>query len=193
MPLRIPHASLTDAQWSALLPLLARSDTRGRPIRDPRGRMDAIFRLAATDDPWRLLPPGHGPAATVARYFRRLTHGGFWERLLIALAAAPKSHPLREIEGLICRAASRAMRIRGLGLNVLARRLNLKRALPGPPWMVANPILSETLFAMKIPVRFPLLERNRAYVVRWCLGMRRLLTTAAGRRYIPSALKACWR
>ncbi|MDB5377329.1 MAG: family transposase, partial [Rubritepida sp.] len=132
-PLRIPHAPLSDTEWQALLPHLP-DETRGRPC-DHRARFDAIFRVAATDGPWRDLPEPYGKPGTISRHFRRLTHDGLWERLLKALAAAPAGHPLRRLEGLICRATRRAIRLRGLRIILLARRLDLPRALPAPPWM----------------------------------------------------------
>jgi transposase len=190
-PLRIPHAPLSDAEWSALLPHLP-DETRGRPC-DHRARFDAIFRLAATDGPWRDLPEQYGKPGTISRHFRRLTHAGLWERLLTALSAAPKHHPLRRLEGLICRATRRAIRLRGLRLIVLARRLDLKRALPAPPWMCPDPDLSEKLFALPFPTLLPLTRRRKERGLVFLRALQKCLTVVAGRRYIPRALKACWR
>ncbi|MDB5413945.1 MAG: family transposase [Rubritepida sp.] len=189
-PLRIPHAPLTDAEWNAIQVHLQESP-RGRPC-DLRARFDAIFRLAATDGPWRELPAEHGIPATVARYFRRLTHTGLWERLLKALAAAPAHHPLRNLEGPICRAARRAIRLRGLSLITLARRLELKRVLPGPPWLVANPDLSKRLFALEIPVTISMNRYEHRRALTWISAMKRLLTDVGGLRTISRAMKACW-
>jgi len=52
---------------------------------DLRQRMDAILFLLSTDAPWRELPERYGAAGTISRHFRRLTHAGLWENLLIAL------------------------------------------------------------------------------------------------------------
>ncbi|MDB5377964.1 MAG: family transposase [Rubritepida sp.] len=95
--LRIPHNPLSDAEWQALLPHVLRA-ARGRPC-DHRARFDAIFRVAATDGPWSDLPEPYGKPDTISRYFRRLTHEGLWERLLLALAAAPEGHPMRGLLG----------------------------------------------------------------------------------------------
>jgi transposase len=190
-PLRIPHAPLSDAEWQAILPHLRHDPTRGRPC-DRRAQFDAIFRVAATDGPWRELPEEYGKPSTVSRYFRRLTHEGLWERLLLALAAAPASHPLRGIQGLICRACRRAIRLRGLRIILLARRLDLPRALPAPPWMCPDPDLSEKLFALPFPTLLPLTRRRKERGIAWLRAMQRCLTVVAGRRYIPRALKACW-
>lgn len=189
-PLRIPHAPLSDAEWDELHALLP-EDPRGRPC-DLRARFDAFFRLACTDGPWRELPEQYGKADTVARHFRRLTRSALWERLLIALSLAPRTHPFRRLEGYICRAARRAIRIRGLRLVVLIRRLDLLRALPAPPWLCPDPDLSEILFAEQMTwlPRLRQLRKDRA--IAWLRSMRKCLTLAAGRRYIPRALKACW-
>jgi hypothetical protein len=114
-------------------------------------------------------------------------------KLLTALAAAPALHPLRRLEGLICRATRRAIRLRGLPLIVLIRRLNLDRALPAPPWMVANPILSEKLFALPFPTLLPLTRRRKERGIEFLRALQKCLTVVAGRRSIPRALKACWR
>jgi len=189
--LRIPHAPLSDAEWNALLPHVRRATRAGRPC-DDRARFDAIFRVAATDGPWRDLPGEYGRPDTISRYFRRLTHEGLWENLLLALAAAPEGHPLRNLLGPICRAARRAIRIRGMRIILLARRLNLKRALPAPPWMCPDPDLSEIVFAMPLPRRIPPTRRLRMAAIDYLRTLRKLLTVVAGRRYIPRALKANW-
>lgn len=192
-PLRIPHAPLSDTEWKSLLPhvLRATGGHRGRPCND-RAHFDAIFRLAATDGPWKDLPEEYGKHETISRYFRRLTHQGFWEHLLLALAAAPEDHPLRNILGLICRAARRAVRLRGLRIIVLARRLRLLRALPAPPWFLPNPDLSEYVRSRPIPKKIPESRRARAALDEYLGALRKLLVTAAGRRRIPGIIKRMW-
>ncbi|WP_242662634.1 transposase, partial [Pseudoroseomonas deserti] len=135
---------MTDLEWAALLPYLLHRSPQGRPIADLRQRMDGIFALAVSHDPWRLLPERFGNPDTVARYFRRLTHAGLWPRLLEALADAAPRHPLRAIEHFIVRATRRAHRILGLPLVVLIRRIGLRSALRAPPWLMPDPDLSET-------------------------------------------------
>ncbi|QDD96803.1 Hypothetical protein HVIM_03751 [Roseomonas mucosa] len=148
----LPFHPLTDAEWSALSPYLPHDPRhRGRPVAEgPRARMDAIFAHALTPLPWSALPAQHGRTDTIARFFRRLTHAGVWGRLLTVLATLPAQHPLQSLRHRICRAARRAYRILGMGLILLARRLNLRSALPGPPWLLPDPDLSETLRRAKL-------------------------------------------
>lgn len=108
------------------------------------------------------------------------------------MAASPAGHPLRRIEGLICHACRRAVRLRGLRIILLARRLDLKRALPAPPWLCPDPDLSEFLFDLQ-KARLPILrEWPKARAMGWLRAMRKCLTVVAGRRYIPRALKISW-
>jgi transposase len=143
---------MSDTEWLALLPYVYRRSGPGRPLRELRTRMDGIFRLSTSHDPWHTLPAEFGKPDTVARYFRRLTHAGLWQRLLTALAETPETHPLRALEAWICRACRRAYRILGLAILVLARRLDFLSALRGPPWLLPNPDLSESLARLPIPL-----------------------------------------
>jgi transposase len=190
-PLRIPHAPLSDAEWQAILPHLRHDPTRGRPC-DRRAQFDAIFRVAATDGPWHELPEQYGKPDTVSRYFRRLAHAGFWEHLLLALAASPKGHPFRRLEGLICRAARRAIRIRGLRIIVLARRLRLYRALPAPPCLVPDPDLSEFVRGLPLPTKIPATRRMQAVAIDYIRTLKKLMIAARGRRRIPGIYKRIW-
>ncbi|WP_206933796.1 transposase [Roseococcus thiosulfatophilus] len=177
---RIPIRPLTDLEWHALLPYVLRRSPQGRQIGDLRARMNAIFRLTATDAPWKHGEAPRITADSLARYYRRLTHAGLWERLLQALHDAAPSHPLRAIEALICRAARRAHRLRGLRLLVLARRLGFRRALNGPPWLLPHPDLSESLLEAGPPA--PHLRKP------WL----RVLKALVGRRSIPRAVRRAW-
>jgi transposase len=179
-----PWTPLSDAAWAALRPHLPPLAAQGRRTADPRARLDAIFHLAhQRGAAWRQLPARFGRPETVARCFRRLTHAGFWHALLRALAAAPPGHPLRGIEYAICRAARRAARIGGLPLLVLVRRLGLRAALDAPPWLLPDPVLSETLR------RLPLGPRPGRGTLR---ALGRLLRDAAGRARIPRSLRLGW-
>jgi len=181
---------LTDLQWHALLPYVLPRSPAGRRIGDLRGRMDAIFHVALTPgDPWRSLPARYGRAETVARYFRRLTHGGLWHGLLKALPDLAPDHPLRGIEAAILRATRRAARIGGMPLLLLIRRLGLRKALPAPPWLLPDPDLSETLRRLLPRVLAAGTAAQRAERLRW---LARLGRAAAGRRRIPRSVRLAW-
>ncbi|MEI6161971.1 MAG: transposase [Roseococcus sp.] len=192
MTQRIPFTHLTDRQWEALRPYLAREGPQGRPVADLRQRMDGIFHLIATDAPWREVRPEYGPAATVARHFRRLTHAGLWERLLEALHDLGPRHPLQQLRRMIFRAARRAYRLRGLGIIVLARRLGFLGALPGPSWMLPDPDLSQSLVAWQM--RHVKNDGGRSFgrfVVKWGKVLRNLMGLAGGRAHLPRSLRIC--
>ncbi|UFN50656.1 transposase [Roseomonas sp. OT10] len=187
-----PWSPLSDAAWAALLPHLARTDPRGRPVHDLRARMDAIFHAALSRAPWAALPPRFGNPDTVARHFRRLTHAGLWQRLLLALAEADPSHPLRAIEHAICRACRRAARLLGFPFLVLIRRLGLRSALDGPPWLLPDPLLSETLARTPIPDPDSAPHGQCGPLRALLATLKHLHRTAAGRARIPRSVRWGW-
>jgi len=190
MKQRIPFTQLSDRQWDALRPYVERDGPAGRPMADLRGRMNAILFLISTDAPWRELPSEYGPAPTVARHFRRLTHAGVWENLLLALYDLGPRHPIQQLRRLIFRAARRAVRLRGLGIIVLARRLDFLEALPGPSWLVADPDLSKSLVAWQM--RHVKDDGGRSFgrfVLKWGRTLRNLLTLAGGRPHMPRSVR----
>jgi len=189
-PLR-PWAPLSDLEFHALLPYLLPRSPRGRQIGDLRARIDGIFRIATTADPWHALPAHYGKPDTLSRYFRRLTHAGLWQKLLEALVDLSPAHPLRKIESFICRACRRAHRILGLRFIVLIRRLGLRSALNGPPWLLPDPILSETLARFPLPDP-PADRRGLTAHIALLRGLRRLLRDARGRRSLPRSLRLAW-
>ena len=184
-----PWQPLSDAEWDELPPFVLVQNGPGRPLRDARARMDAIFWTAASGQPWHTLPSGFGRADTVHRHFRRLAHAGLWERLLRALARPDAPAALRALEHWVCCACRRATRIRVLRIIALARRLGFLSALKGPSWLLPDPDLSETVFR---GVR-RLLARLRAApgsVHRSeFITARRLLRMAQGRARIPRCLQ----
>jgi len=187
-----PWSKLSDSEWAALLPYLLHRSPQGRPIPELRARMDAIFHTACTHSPWREVPPEFGKPDTVSRYFRRLTHAGLWPRLLEALAEAAPAHPLRAIEHFIVRAARRAHRILGHRFLLLIRRIGLRSALPAPPWLLPDPLLSETL--ARLPIRAALFATAapRSGRAAWFSSLSRLLRDAGGRARIPRAVRLGW-
>lgn len=183
---------LTDLQWSSLLPYLLPRAPQGRRLEEHRLRMEAIFHIVTTSAPWHTLPAHYGKPDTVSRYFRRLTHAGLWQKLLHALAEAGPTHPLRQLEGPILKACRRAHRILGLPFLVLIRKLNLRRALPGPPWLLPNPLLSETLSRVKIAPPPPGEYGHKTRHARLLASLKRLHRDAAGRRRIPRSVRLAW-
>ena len=184
--------TLAPLQLTALLPYLLPRAPQGRRLAEHRQRMEAIFHIATTGAPWHALPPQYGRPDTVSRYFRRLTHAGLWQKLLHALTEAGPNHPLRQLEGPILRACRRAHRILGLPFLVLIRKLNLRRALPGPPWLLPNPLLSETLAGVKIAPSPPGEYGHKTRHARLLASLKRLHRDAAGRRRIPRTVRLAW-
>ena len=140
-------------------------------MRDPRGRLDAIFWMAAhlpgpgwSLAPWRTLPPEFGKPDTVARQFRRWAQAGLWARLLEALADPeyPGIAILRCLESWICRTFRRAWRLLGVQGVVLARRLGFLSALRAPSVFLPDPHLSESIKSKLRRLRDCLRERGEA-------------------------------
>ena len=78
---------LTDEEWSFFEPfMVSASPLGGRPARDHRRVLDAIFWIARTGAPWRDLPVELGNWNSVFRQFRRRTASGLWDVMLYALA-----------------------------------------------------------------------------------------------------------
>ncbi len=183
---------LTPLSFTTLLPYLLPRSPQGRPLSDLRLRMEGIFHIATTGAPWHTLPPRYGKADTVARYFRRLTHAGLWQKLLHALAEAGPNHPLQQLRNVILKACRRAHRILGLPFLVLIRKLNLRRALPGPPWLLPDPLLSETLAQIKIAPPPPGEYGHKTRHARLLASLKRLHRNAAGRASIPRSVRLAW-
>ena len=182
---------LTTPQFLALLPHILPASPAGRQIGDLRNRLNAIFHMACTTDPWRALPESYGRPDTVSRYFRRLTHAGSWEKLLHAIKESSPNDPLREIAPLICRACRRAIRILGLRFITLARRLGFLSALNGPPSKLPNPDLSEKLKAMRLPAP-PRTRQQTAAYLGYLKALKHLHRMAGGIKYIPRRLRLGW-
>jgi transposase len=148
--------------------------------------MDAIFCVACAFQPWRAAPEAAGKPDTVARYFRRLTRAGLWEKLLDALRDLDPAHPLMRIRDFIFRACRRANRMLGVKFARLVRRLGMLSALNGPACLMPDPELSESLASQLFPAfeRRDFKQLRRIYwLLRSTTGQRRL--PAAWRRVAP--------
>ena len=207
-----PWAPMTDVEWEAIAPFLWAMgcgfrgapgvSAAGRPLADPRARLDAIFRSVTlkrevthprTGQPvparacWCDLPPGYGRPDSVSRLYRRWARLGdgrasLWARLLIEVTDPAAAPALRGMAHWICCAFRRGIRLMGLRAILLARRIRQHSALPGPPHWLPDPDLSEALaraFAaiFAAPDRWPL----AALFGR----LRQLLPRCFGRRSIP--------
>ena len=95
----------------------------GRPLKDARQRIDGMFRVAASGQPWHALPEEYGKPDTVSRHFRRLARMSLWMRLV----------------GASDRAARRAMRLLGMEAAVMAERVGLLSAMPVLPVYLTRP------------------------------------------------------
>jgi transposase len=76
---------LTDEQWQLLEQMLPAPSARGRPRRELRQVLNAIFWLLRTGAPWRDLPERYGPWQTAYHWFNRWRRDGTWDRMLQAL------------------------------------------------------------------------------------------------------------
>jgi transposase len=189
-----PWEPLSDDEWAVLSPFVHRH-TAGRPVRDPRGRLDAIFWLSAQPGralpPWADLPPEFGKPDTASRQFRRWAAAGLWTRLLEALA--DPGHPgiavLRRLESWICRSYRRAWRLLGVAGAALARRLGFLSALRGPSWLLPDPDLSGWVLDRLAPVLERVLRGDlRPPPPGFLAACAHLLGAAGGRRSIPRCL-----
>lgn len=189
-PIRPPP--LTPLQFTTLLPHLLPRSPAGRQIGDLRARMDSIFHLASTTLPWRCLPAEHGKPDTIARYFRRLTHAGLWEKLLQATKEICPTDPIRDLAPRIFRACRRAIRLRGLRFIALIRRLGFLHALNGPPSKLPDPDLSENLRrTVQLPPH-PTTGAQASLYDDILRTLRRLHRRAGGIQRIPRALRLGW-
>jgi hypothetical protein len=140
----------------------------GRPMADPRARLDAIFRAVTLKREvprrdrragtellpgracWCDLPESFGRADTVSRTYRRWAKLGdgsasLWARLLMEVTDPAAPPALARIAHWICCAFRRGIRLMGLRAVVLARRLRQHSALSGPPHWLPDPDLSEAV------------------------------------------------
>lgn len=165
-----PWAPMTDEEWAFLRPLLPGTTNggAGRPMRDARARLDAIFRAVTLKRPWtegggrapwRALPPEFGKADTARRTFRRWAAEGLWERLLrlVSDKSGARTPMVAALRYRVCCAFRRAIKLLGLRGIVLARRLGLYSALPAPSQCLPDPDLSE----IYMPVILRALDRMR--------------------------------
>jgi transposase len=128
---------MTDAEWDALSAYLP---TKGRPPRNRRRTWDAIFRVAASTDPWAALPPEFGNPGTALSTLLHAARTGLLERLMIAVSGHPLApEAMQTLAWRVARAVRRAARQVPAHTLDLARSLGLIDALPFPPEMMPPP------------------------------------------------------
>ena len=77
---------MTDDEWAYFEPFLIRRG--GRPPRNHRRVLDAVFWLMRTGAPWRDLPEEFGNWNSIFRQFRRWADSGVWDVILEALVGS---------------------------------------------------------------------------------------------------------
>jgi len=190
-PSRRP-APLADHELYALLRHFLPGHPQGRRVAELRTRLDAVFWIAATDLPWSALPARFGRPDTVHRWFRRQCHAGSFHGILHALHDAPASDPIQRLAPRLLRACRRAAGFLGEGFVRLIQRLGLLEALPGPPWMLPNPLLARTLLRLPLPVSLDDPRTGGALTplyVRWLMRLHRF---CVGRARVPRRLRLDW-
>ncbi len=74
---------VSDEQWALIEDLFPKNGKRpGRPWRDHRTIINAIFWVLRTGTPWRDLPERFGPWETVYSRFRRYRREGIYDRIV---------------------------------------------------------------------------------------------------------------
>ena len=77
---------LTDEQWALVDPYLPLSTARtGRPARDRRTLLNAVFWILCTGAPWRDLPERFGPWQTAYDHFRHWRSSGVFASIIETL------------------------------------------------------------------------------------------------------------
>src|SRR5882724_6824205 len=77
---------LTDEQWALIERLVPQSRARtGRPARDRRVLLNAIFWILYAGTPWRDLPAEFGPWQTAFHHFAKWRREGVFARIVEAL------------------------------------------------------------------------------------------------------------
>ena len=85
---------ITDQIWERLQPHLpGGAGKRGRPARDNRLFLDAVFWNLRTGAPWRDLPPDYGDWKNTHRRFCRWRDRGVWADLLDQVIDDPDLGP----------------------------------------------------------------------------------------------------
>jgi transposase len=94
---------MTDDEWACFEPFLIHHG--GRPPRNHRRVLDAVFWVMRTGAPWRDLPEKFGNWNSIFLQFRRWADSGVWDVMLEALAGSGVSDAaLQMIDATVIRA-----------------------------------------------------------------------------------------
>ena len=126
---------MTDDEWAYFEPFLIHRGG-GRPPRNHRRVLDAVFWLMRTGAPWRDLPEEFGNWNSIFRQFRRWADSGIWDVILEGLAESGVGDAaLQMIDATITRAHHCAAGGRG-GLSatrsVARAAASLPKSTPAP-------------------------------------------------------------
>src|SRR5215470_17239515 len=112
---------MTDDEWAYFEPFLIHRGG-GRPPRNHRRVLDAVFWLMRTGAPWRDLPEEFGNWNSIFRQFRRWADSGIWDVILEGLAESGVADArLQMIDANHPRASLRGWRKGGTERNALGR------------------------------------------------------------------------
>jgi transposase len=148
-----PWRPITDIEWVELRVWLPHGDPDvprsgpGRPPKDLRRTVDAIFWIAASSGPWKNLPPELGKPGTAHRTLSRWARAGVLEPLLVKVAHpdAEASEALRGLAYWLARAFRRMARILSTAaLGLVKNLLGLVDAWPANPLVLPDRDLSKT-------------------------------------------------
>ena len=90
----VPDATLSEAQWQRVLPLLPpQRPPRGRPYRDHRPLVAAMVWVEQTGRPWSAVPRQCGPWKTVHSRYQQWRRNGLWAQIRAALADQTSDQP----------------------------------------------------------------------------------------------------
>jgi transposase len=177
-----PFRPLTDAEFALLARYLPSPEGRpGRPPADRRRTLDAIFWIACSTGPWKDLPEHLGRPDTASRALRRWAHSGHMNLLLHEAATSSRATSDRLWRALawrIARAWRRISRVVPLSMLMLAKRLDLRAALPADPRWLPDPDLSKTVQSQVIAA----LKRVHDQAVGVFGAFARLIGQAGGNR-----------
>jgi len=90
---------LSDTQWQILQPHLPKNSAKGgRPWKDHRQVMNAIFWKLNTGAQWRDLPERYGPWQTIYDRFSYWRRIGLWDRLMTVLLGELRKRGMLDTE-----------------------------------------------------------------------------------------------